>query len=208
MQKVGKRKNWFQLLKSWVRAVVHMFHHPDTPQLEVLFQLESADGKCLARLIRSSIPGAVDTWYITYAEYPNAALIIALFNLRELKPHLEEPLPDDGVNVIRTHMLSVQWLISVGERQKHVYKFKGAWVGDLQGTSGGINAKASDIAKYLVLEILGMTPIAGLSWECRLDKYPWEDAITSKCRVISANHKPHLLYLKTPTTITGEHDHD
>lgn len=207
MQKAGKKKNWFQLLKSWIRAVAHIFNHPDKPQLEVLFQLESADGKCLARLVRSSLPGAVDTWYITYADYSNAVLIIALFNLRRLKPHLEEPLPDDGVNVTRTHMLSVQWLISVGERHKRVYKFKGAWIGDLQGTSGGINAKASDITKYLVLEILSMKPAEGFSWESRLDKYPWEDTIESKCRIISANHKPHLLYLKIPATITGE-DHD
>lgn len=208
MQEAGKKKNWFQLLKSWVRAVAHMFHPSDKPQLEVLFQLESADGKCLARLVRNLLPGAVDTWYITYTDYPNAVLIIALFNLRQLKPHLEEPLPDDEVNVTRTHMLSVQWLISVGERQKRVYKFKGAWIGDLQGTSGGINTKASDITKYIVLEILRMTPAEGFSWESRLDKYPWEDTITSKCRIISANHKPHLLHLKIPATITEETDHD
>lgn len=208
MQKVGKKKNWFQLLKSLVKIVVHLFHHPDRPQAEVLFQIESADSKCLARLIRSLLPGAVDTWHITYADYPNAILIIALFNLQQLKPHLEEPLPDDGMNVTRTHMLSVQWLISVGERHKHVYKFKGAWIGDLQGASAGINAKASEIARYLVLEVLRMMPTEGFSWESRIDKYPWEDTIKSKCRIISANHKPHLLHLEKPTTITEETDHD
>jgi hypothetical protein len=185
-------QNWFHWFTEWVKDFTRKIRNPAECKLVVLETLKSREELSVARSVRRSTPGAVTTWYITHQEYPNAHLIVALDNIWELKKFLGEPLPTDSSNVTRTHLVSVQWLIKVGHHRKRVYKLKGAWLADLQGQTNSINAKAGDVVRYLTLELLNLPGVPGISWESRIDRYNWEEALISKCRIISENHKPYL----------------
>jgi len=192
MQKKSNLQNWFHWFTDWMRDFVRKLSNNAESKLLVLDALQSRDSLCVARSVKRNTPGSVSTWYVTHQHYPNAHIIVALDNIRELKQFLDEPLPKDTVQIVRTHLISVQWLIKLGENRKQIYKFKGAWLADLQGRSQSINAKASDVVRYLVMEILNLPITSGISWEKRIDKYSWEEAIVSKCKLISENHNPHL----------------
>jgi hypothetical protein len=194
-------QSWFGWFTDWVKHFVVLFRNPAERKLFVLSALQSRDSLCVARSIQRNTPGAVATWYITHQHYPNAHIIIALDNIFELKTFLHEPLPNDTLQITRTHLISVQWLIKVGQKRKQVYKFKGAWLADLQGRTSSVNAKASEVTKYLVMEVLNLPSTAGISWESRIDKYNWEEAIVSKCKIIADNHKPHLKRVKSTEII-------
>lgn len=198
-------QNWFYWFTEWVKDFVHKIKNPAECKLVVIESLTSRDDLCIARSIIRPTPGSVATWYITHQLHPNMHIIVALDNIYELKKFLEEPLPTDTTHIVRTHLVSVQWLLKIGtkNRKRKIYKFKGAWLADLQGCSDSINAKAGDVIRYLVLEILNLPAISGISWVNRLDKYVWEDAIASKCGIIADNHKPHLKRVKK-TDVIGE----
>lgn len=189
-------QTWFQWFTNWVRDFAQKLRSSAERKLLVVDTLESRDGCTIARSVLRNTPGSVVTWYIGHKNFPNVHLIIALDNIFELKKFLEEPIPDDTVHVCRTHLISIQWLLRVGKNRRQVYKFKGAWLGDFQGRSDSINAKASDVVRYLVIEVINMHPLAGIGWETRLDKYEWEDAIVSKCKVIADSHRPYLKKVK------------
>jgi hypothetical protein len=207
MPKKSNLQNWFSWFTDWVRKFVSILHNPAEQKLLVLSALQSRDSLCVARSIQRNTPGAVATWYITHQHYTNAHIIVALDNIFELRQFLHEPLPTDTVQVTRTHLISVQWLIRVGQNRKQVFKFKGAWLADLQGRTSSVNAKASEVVKYLVMEILNLPGTAGISWESRIDKYNWEEAIVSKCRIIADNHKPYLKRVKG-ADILGNQNHE
>lgn len=196
-------QSWFSWFVDWIKDFVHKFGRQDERKLLVLELLQSRDGKASAESVRRSTPGAVTTWYITHSAHPNSHVIITLDNIQELRRFLKEALPSDtnAAQVKRTHLISVQWLFRLGTHQKQVYKFKGAWIGDLQGRTASINAKASDVVRYLVLEILNLAAVPGMSWESRLDKYSWEDAIASKCKIIHDKHQPHLKKIRKPDLV-------
>lgn len=201
-QRKSDLQNWFHWFTEWVKDFVNKVRNPAERKLVVIETLLSRDEQCIARSVQRNTPGAVATWYITHSSHPNTHIIVALDNIYELKKFLEEPLPVDTVYVTRTHLISVQWLIKLGEKKKKVYKFKGAWLGDFQGRSSSINAKAGDVVRYLVLEILNLPATNGIGWDTRLDKYTWEDAIASKCKIISEAHNPHLKAVKKTDVIS------
>jgi hypothetical protein len=184
-------QTWFGWLVEWVKDVVFKFRKPAERKLLTLELLESRCGKAKAELVRRNTPGSVATWFIYHASHPKSQVIITLDNIAEIKRFLHEALPLNTNNP-QTHIVSIQWLIRVGAKEKKVYKFKAAYLADLQGGSTSINAKAHDVVRYLVLEIINLPTLPGMSWELRLDKYSWQEAITSKCRLISESHNPQL----------------
>ena len=195
-------QNWFHWFVDWAKTFIQKLRNPAESKLIVINAVQSRDSLCVARSVLRNTPGAVATWYITHQHYPNAHIIVALDNISELRRFLQEPLPTDTANVIRTHLISVQWLIKIGKQRKQIYKLKGAWLADLQGRSNSINAKANDVVRYLVLEVVNLPATEGLSWENRIDKYMWEDAIVSKCKIIADRHNPYLKKVKS-ADITG-----
>lgn len=199
-------QTWFEWFTDWIRDFVHKVKNSAERKLIMADHLQSHDAMTVARSVLRNTPGAVATWYVSHNSCPGTHLIIGLDNVFELKKFLEESIPDDTIRVCRTHLVSIQWLIRVGNTRKQVYKFKGAWLADLQGRTSSINAKASDVVRYLVLEILNLPSIPGISWEKRIDKYQWEDAIESKCRVIADNHQPHLKKIRRLDIIGEGHD--
>ncbi len=205
MQKKSNLQTWFHWFTEWVREFVKKVRNPAERKLVIIQALQSRDSLCVARSVSRNTPGAVATWYITHQKYSNAHIIVALDNIRELKHFLQGKLPPENINVTRTHLISVQWLLRIGQHKRQIYKFKGAWLADLQGQSNSINAKASDVVKYLVLEVLNLPLTSGLSWENRIDKYNWEDAIISKCKIIAEQHNPHLRAVKR-SDILGSND--
>lgn len=196
-------QTWFQWFTDWVRELITKFKDKEERRVLVLERLESSDGLTIAQLVQRNTPGAVSTWYISNKKHPNAHLILALDNIFELKKFLKEPLPDDTVYICRTHLVSVQWLIRVGEKKRQVYKFKGAWLADLQGKTMSINAKAADVLRYVVREVVNLPAIPSISWDSRLDQYLWEDTIASMCKIIDESHKPHLKRVRKPELISS-----
>lgn len=197
-------QTWFGWFVDWVKDFVQKLKKTDERKLLVLELLKSRDSLANAESVQRNTPGAVSTWYITHSAHPNSHVLITLDNLFELKKFLKEPLPKDTdcqKCSERTHLVSVQWLIRLGAKQKQIYKFKGAWIADLQGRTASINAKASDVVRYVVMEVLNLAAVPGISWESRLDKYCWEDAITSKCKIIHDKHQPCLKKIRKPDLI-------
>lgn len=196
-------KTWFSWFLDWVKDFIRKSKNSDERKLLTLELLKSRDSFAMAESVQRNTPGAVSTWYITHKNHPSSRLVITLDNLAEVKEFLKELLPSDtgALNVTRTHLISIQWLIVVGEKQKQVYKFKGAWLADLQGNSSSINAKASEVVRYLVKGLLDLQTVASLNWENRVDKLNWEEEITYKCKIISEKHKPHLKRIRKPELI-------
>ncbi len=189
-------QSWFHWFTEWVRDFVRKARNPAERKLVIIESRQSRDTLGVAQSVMRPTPGAVSTWYITHSSYANAHIIVALDNIHELKQFLDDSEPAETQNVRRTHLISVQWLIKVGAKRKQLYKFKGAWLADLQGSSSSINAKASDVVKYLVLEILNLPATSGISWEARIDRFNWEEEIMSKCKIIADNHKAYLKPVK------------
>lgn len=197
---------WFGWLVEWVKEFVQKLGRQGEKKLLTLEVIQSNDGKAVAESVQRSTPGAVATWYVRHSAHSGVRLIVMLDNLYELQKYLDSPMPDD--HHIRTHVVSVQWLLQVGEKHKAIYKFAGAWAGDFQGQTASINAKAFDVVRYLVLELINLPPLASMNWRHRVSQYMWEDAITSKCKLIGDKHNPRLIRIKKPRLKGEEQSND
>lgn len=193
-------QTWFGWLLEWVKGFVQKIGNKGEKKLLTLEVLRATSGKALAESVQRTTPGAVATWYIRHSEHPGVRLIIMVDNLYELQKFIDTTLPNDLY--VRTHIISIQWLLKIGKKQKTVYKFSGAWVGDFQGQTSSINAKAFDVARYLTLEIINLLPLPSMNWRYRVSKYMWEDAIASKCKLIGDKHNPRLVKIKQPNLLS------
>lgn len=190
----GKLKAWFEWFKRWVSNFIHRV---DLPLLEpeiVVDEIVSTDRLARAKSVIRESPGAVSTWYIEHIKYPNIKVIVTLDNLFELQTFTEVVFfsSDSAVNAKRTHKISVTWVLILGEKNKEIIKQKGSWIADLQGSSGSINAKAIDIVKYTVHELVNVKPTVTSNWLKRVDEFDWQDTIVSKAKLISSKHECYI----------------
>lgn len=194
--KKGKLHTWFEWFKKWVSDFIHRV---DKPQAEIIVdEVISKDRLSRAKSVIRDMPGAVSTWYIEHSKHEKTKILVTLDNLFELKTFSEISFleEDTSINVKRTHKVSIIWLLKIGAKNKEIIKYKGSWIADLQGNSGSINSKAVDIIKFLIQDVVNLTPTVSSNWIERLDKYPWEESITAKTRLISSLHKPYLLRIQ------------
>lgn len=193
-QKSSGLQTWFTWVFEWVKGFVRKLGRQGEKELITIEIIRAHSGKAVAESVQRTTPGAVATWYIRHNDHPNARLIVMVDNLRELQKFIDDSIPTD--RYIRTHIISIQWLILIGKNRKAIYKFSGAWAGDLQGDTGSINSKAFDVVRYLTIEILNLPTIPSMNWRYRVENYPWEDTIASKCKLLGGTHNARLIRIK------------
>lgn len=201
-QKQSELQTWFDWLVEWVKGFIRKINRKNERILLTIEVIHSRNGKAVAESVQRATPGAVATWYIAHTEHPNVRLIITLDNLRELQRFIDSTLPTD--QHIRTHIISIQWLVLLGKNQKTIYRFVGAWVGDLQGQTNSIDSKAFEVVRYLAKEILNLPSVASMNWRYRVENYPWEDTIVSKCKLVADKHDPKLIKIRQVRLKSGK----
>ena len=94
--------------------------------------------------------------------------------------------------VIRTHRLSIQWLIRL-DSSRTVFSLIGTWDADLQGDSFDPDSKGITIVRSIAQEALNLMPLPGILWRTRMNKFPWTESVESYAHsIIGERHKCYI----------------
>lgn len=194
---------WFQWLTQWVRQAFR-FQPTEQKLVQILERIYSYDESILLVSVERDAPGAVSTWYLFQQENPRNKLLITLDNLAAIRLELRKnrPLSQEKSSlelsliqydpVIRTHRLSVQWLIRL-DSSRTVFSLIGTWDADLQGDSFDPDSKGITIVRSIAQEALNLMPLPGILWRTRMNKFPWTESVESYAHsIIGERHKCHI----------------
>lgn len=194
---------WFSWLTQWVKQAFKLQLTEQKP-VKILERIYSSDESIVLVSVERDAPGAVATWYLFRPENPRNKLLITLDNLAAIRLELRRNRAKSSEPsslelslvqydpVIRTHRLSVQWLIRL-DSSRTVFSLIGTWDADLQGDSFDPDAKGITIIRSMVREALNLMPIPGMVWRSRMNKFPWMESVESYAHsIIGERHNCHI----------------
>lgn len=195
---------WFQWLTLWVKQT---FGLQSTEQkfVKITERIYSYDESTVLVSVEREAPSAVATWYLFQQKNPRNKLLITLDNLtairlelrrnRQLSSSDQSSLELSLIQydpVIRTHRLSIQWLIRL-DSSRTVFSLVGTWDADLQGDSFDPDAKGITIVRSIAQEALNLMPLPGILWRTRMNKFPWTESVESYAySIIGERHKCYI----------------
>lgn len=194
---------WFQWLTQWVRQAFR-FQPTEQKLVQILEKIYSYDQSILLVSVERDAPGAIATWYLFQRENPLNKLLITLDNLAAIRLELRKNRPPSQEKsslelsliqydpVIRTHRLSIQWLIRL-DSSRTVFSLVGTWDADLQGDSFDPDSKGITIVRSIAQEALNLMPLPDILWRTRMNKFPWTESVESYAHsIIGERHKCHI----------------
>jgi hypothetical protein len=197
---------WFRWLTQWVRQALRG-QNPEQKPVKILERIYSYDQSIVMVSVERDAPGAVATWYLFQEENPRNKLLITLDNLAAIRLGLRrdrqlfnEPSEPSSLElslvqydpVIRTHRMSIQWLIRL-DSSRTVFSLIGTWDADLQGDSFDPDAKGITIIRSMAQEALNLMPLPGILWRSRMNKFPWTESVESYAHsIIGERHKCYI----------------
>lgn len=194
---------WFQWLTQWVRQAFR-FQPTEQKLVQILEKIYSYDQSILLVSVERDAPGAIATWYLFQRENPRNKLLITLDNLAAIRLELRKNRPPSQEKsslelsliqydpVIRTHRLSIQWLIRL-DSSRTVFSLVGTWDADLQGDSFDPDSKGITIVRSIAQEALNLMPLPDILWRTRMNKFPWTESVESYAHsIIGERHKCHI----------------
>lgn len=197
---------WFRWLTRWVKQALRG-QYSEQKQVKILERIYSYDQSIVLVSVERDAPGAVATWYLFQEENPRNKLLITLDNLAAIRLELRrnrqlfnEPIEPSSLElsliqydpVIRTHRMSIQWLIKL-DSSRTVFSLIGTWDADLQGDSLDPNAKGITIIRSMAREALNLMPLPGILWRARMNKFPWTESVESYAHsIIGERHNCHI----------------
>lgn len=194
---------WFQWLTLWVRQTFRL-QRTEQKLVKVIERIYSYDESTVLVSVEREAPGSVATWYLFQQENPRNKLLITLDNLTAIRLELRRnrTLSSEPSSlelsliqydpVIRTHRLSIQWLIRL-DSSRTVFSLVGTWDADLQGDSFDPNAKGITIVRSIAQEALNLMPLPGILWRTRMNKFPWTESVESYAHsIIGERHKCYI----------------
>jgi len=194
---------WFQWLTQWVRQAFRL-QRTEQKLVKILERIYSYDESTVLVSVEREAPGAVATWYLFQQENPRNKLLITLDNLTAIRLELRRNRPPSSEQsslelsliqydpIIRTHRLSIQWLIRL-DSSRTVFSLIGTWDADLQGDSFDPNSKGITIVRSIAQEALNLMPLPGILWRTRMNKFPWTESVESYAHsIIGERHKCYI----------------
>lgn len=194
---------WFRWLTQWVRQAFRG-QTPEQKPVKILERIYSSDQSIILVSVERDAPGAVATWYLFQEENPRNKLLITLDNLTAIRLELRRNRAIASEKstlelsliqydpVIRTHRLSIQWLIRL-DSSRTVFSLVGTWDADLQGDSFDPDAKGITIIRSMAQEALNLMPLPEIIWRSRMNKFPWAESVESYAHsIIGERHKCHI----------------
>lgn len=196
---------WFQWLTLWVKQTFGL-QSTEKKLVKITERIYSYDESTVLVSVEREAPSAVATWYLFQKENPRNKLLITLDNLtairlelrrnRQLSSSEQSSLELSLIQydpVIRTHRLSIQWLIRL-DSSRTVFSLVGTWDADLQGDSFDPDAKGITIVRSIAQEALNLMPLPGILWRTRMNKFPWTESVESYAHSIIGER--HRCYIK------------